>query len=84
MPPSSPNRHFGSDLPPGEELFITVGGTLSIRDIQQMMKGTERLYVFGSILYSDAKDIRHRTNWCGYVIPEGRSFGKCQYDNDMN
>jgi hypothetical protein len=79
---STPNR--GTSLPPGEPLFITVAGTLSVADVRDIIARIKHIYVFGSLIYSDANNVRHRTNWCTVIIPEGHSFGECQYANDMN
>jgi hypothetical protein len=81
-PPANPKS--GSFLPPGEQMFMTVSGILSMRDVQAIMNDTHQIYVFGSIRYSDAKDVRHKTDWCGIVLPLGHTFGDCKYGNYQN
>ena len=89
MPSPSSNPDHGGFIAPGEQSVTTVsGGILSAQMVTDITNGvTERLYVFGSILYSDTGNLHHyRTDWCTIVVPHptGTSFGVCEYGNDMN
>jgi len=79
-----PPESIGISVPPGEPFFISVTGILSASEVMEMASFRRNLYVYGSVFYEDIRGTKHRTDWCAVAIPNGHTFGKCQYFNDMN